>query len=1040
MLVLGGLPFTAPAMAQTGAPAATPAAPSAIGEVVVTARRKALQTATERKKNSDTIVDSIVADEAGKLPDTSITEVLQRVAGVTITRFASLSSPDQFSFEGTGVQVRGLSGVTGLLNGEEVDSANGGGGLSWGDITPELMSAVDVYKQSTADLVEGGLGGAIDLRTRMPFDYKKPEIDLSLSASYDDDYQGWSPQASILAIDRWDTPVGEFGALVDLAYAQYFYADSFARTEPYYQEGTNVTTGNAVYVPGGFDYGNDSFDRTRKGLYTAFQWKPNSDLTLYQTDFVSNYHQTNGGGGVFVAQDCCATPGAGDVFNSKGVFQSGNISYGSAASPGAYPGNANNANPSDNTEADFNQGFNWNATQNLNIKGAAQIVESGAWAGDYGLGIGSPPVYEESLSNLHGNLPNFTLPGLTAGTTGPDTTITNPTSNGINDIIWNDQRNHAQQIALNLDADYDLGDGFFKDVKAGVRYATRDEKDSFVGTWWSATDRGWNGCDSGAGPYATSCPPQLTVATAPKTDTALYTFPNFFKGQIAAPTPYWFFTNDQPSSFMHDVATYAIDLGAPPAAGSCGPQVFPAVPAGSPYTDNFGNCPNDVHTSSQTTDAYVETKFGHDQIGWLPAFTGNVGVRVVHTEVESSGAFTVSAGSPFFLTAAAANAAYQAAGGAAGIVANPTLLDSGSSMLSASGYIRKETKSYTNALPDINFAFKPGPEWVIRLALDQTISPPGFNDIRANGSETTGTLTVNPNQSAFATYYKSVNGANASVPTLPGLMLAGLSYSSGNTGLNPAISTNEDISVEWYPSSSTTAHLDVFNKSIKNEIIYSNNSFNENVSSSAGPLSQSVTGVSDYNASKIATLTGLELGGRTYFDQLPGPFKGIGVEANYTLINSHSPGDLAYGMDGNQITGLPIVGLSQSSYNFNLLYDLGKWDARLAYSWRSKYLATTTGNGTTGTYTAPDPQPGDHFQAGSTNSISYSLPVYAAAMGQLDAHISYKVNDHISVAFDGSNLLNNITKTLQEILPADFETRSWFINDVRYNFSLTAKF
>jgi len=135
--------------------------------VVVTSRRKAIQNATERKKNSDTIIDSVVADEAGKLPDTSITEVLQRVAGVTMDRFAAPSSPDQFTFEGSGVQVRGLSGVTGLLNGREVFSANGGSGLNWGQVTPELMSAVDVYKASDADLIEGGLGGAIDLRTRI---------------------------------------------------------------------------------------------------------------------------------------------------------------------------------------------------------------------------------------------------------------------------------------------------------------------------------------------------------------------------------------------------------------------------------------------------------------------------------------------------------------------------------------------------------------------------------------------------------------------------------------------------------------------------------------------------------------------------------------------------------------------------------------------------------------------------------------------------------------------------------------------------------
>ena len=79
--------------------------------IVVTGRRDALQAAEQRKKNSESIIDSVVADEAGKLPDNSITEVLQRVSGVSMVRFAALNDPDHFSVEGSGIQVRGLTGV-----------------------------------------------------------------------------------------------------------------------------------------------------------------------------------------------------------------------------------------------------------------------------------------------------------------------------------------------------------------------------------------------------------------------------------------------------------------------------------------------------------------------------------------------------------------------------------------------------------------------------------------------------------------------------------------------------------------------------------------------------------------------------------------------------------------------------------------------------------------------------------------------------------------------------------------------------------------
>jgi iron complex outermembrane receptor protein len=161
----------APNTTQAAAPAqevGESAPAETTGDIVVTGRRAALQAADQRKRRSETIVDSIVADDAGKLPDNSITEVLQRVSGVSIVRFAALGDPDHYSVQGSGVQVRGLTGVASRLNGREIFSANNGRAILWSDVTPELMSAVDVYKASTADLIEGGTGGQIDLRTKMP--------------------------------------------------------------------------------------------------------------------------------------------------------------------------------------------------------------------------------------------------------------------------------------------------------------------------------------------------------------------------------------------------------------------------------------------------------------------------------------------------------------------------------------------------------------------------------------------------------------------------------------------------------------------------------------------------------------------------------------------------------------------------------------------------------------------------------------------------------------------------------------------------------
>ena len=175
------------AQAQTAAPAASDGTSAT---VVVTGQRRQVETAQKIKQESDLIVDSVVADEAGKLPDKSITEVLQRVVGVTMDRNRTRTGANLaanglgFDVEGSGIQIRGLSWGSSTLNGRETFSAGWPGReLSWGDVPPELMAGVDVYKNPSAELVEGGISGQVDLRTRLPFDSKGQHGALSASGN-----------------------------------------------------------------------------------------------------------------------------------------------------------------------------------------------------------------------------------------------------------------------------------------------------------------------------------------------------------------------------------------------------------------------------------------------------------------------------------------------------------------------------------------------------------------------------------------------------------------------------------------------------------------------------------------------------------------------------------------------------------------------------------------------------------------------------------------------------------------------------------------
>jgi len=191
---------------------------TAVEEVVVTGQRAAIKSAQDIKKNALEIIDGISADDIGKLPDRSVTEALQRVVGVTIDHTMSRGDPEHFSVEGSGVNIRGLTYVRSELNGRDSFTANGGRSLSFEDVPPELMAGVDIYKNPSAEQIEGAIGGLVNLRTQMPFNHKGFKFGASAALGYGELSKGKAkPSGSILLSNRWDTPIGEIGALIDVA-------------------------------------------------------------------------------------------------------------------------------------------------------------------------------------------------------------------------------------------------------------------------------------------------------------------------------------------------------------------------------------------------------------------------------------------------------------------------------------------------------------------------------------------------------------------------------------------------------------------------------------------------------------------------------------------------------------------------------------------------------------------------------------------------------------------------------------------------------
>ncbi len=195
---------TIPAAAQDGgAPADT-----AEAEVIVTGIRGSLQSAQGLKRNADQVVDSIVAEDIGKLPDVNVTEALQRVSGIQVGRDRG---------EGSGITIRGLSQVASTFNGR---SGGSGRGVDLENIPAELIARVDVYKTPSADVVEGGIGGLINVVTRKPLDKKGFTLSGSLRGRYSDLADKVDPMASALVSNSWNVGDGEFGILVAGSFQQ----------------------------------------------------------------------------------------------------------------------------------------------------------------------------------------------------------------------------------------------------------------------------------------------------------------------------------------------------------------------------------------------------------------------------------------------------------------------------------------------------------------------------------------------------------------------------------------------------------------------------------------------------------------------------------------------------------------------------------------------------------------------------------------------------------------------------------------------------
>ena len=297
-------------------------------DIVVTGIRGAQQRAVNLKRDAASVTDSISAEDIGKLPDVTISDSLQRIPGVQIRRDAG---------EGAAINIRGLPQVTTLLNGEAYLGAQSITTIqpNFNDIPSQLFAGADVIKSSTADLLNAGITGTVNLRTRRPFDLKKGfTFAAAAEGAYGDKTKEFDPNLNGLFGFHGE----KFGFLVSGAYSNLHLSNSHNGIQEGYgaalhneqfnteanptgdvnlssgfspanrPKGTIVGTGRDVngdgdandifIVPQGFTAWDKVNQRERIGINASAQWEISDALTLNADAFFTRQNENDRTAGI----------------------------------------------------------------------------------------------------------------------------------------------------------------------------------------------------------------------------------------------------------------------------------------------------------------------------------------------------------------------------------------------------------------------------------------------------------------------------------------------------------------------------------------------------------------------------------------------------------------------------------------------------------------------------------------------------------------------------------------------------------------------
>lgn len=960
----------------------------ALEEIVVTGLRASLDRAMDIKRDSTGVVDAISAEDIGKMPDTNLAESLQRVTGVSI---------DRTNGEGSRVTVRGIDPALNMvtLNGRNMPAVTNDTGdvasraFDFANLASELVNGVEIYKTGKANITSGGLGAVINVKTMRPLDLGKVVATAGVKAVHDETSTrgaGSHLTPEVSGLYSWVNENESFGVTLAASYQERDNTRSRAfvnqwqlRTagEPTFDGDDNMLTsdgtlpadadvknapqvGQLYNLPTDLRYAVSDINRVRQNAQLTMQFRPVENLTAtldhtyYDNELTTDLSQQSTWYNISAITDLTfddnevKTP---LVYHEAYPDAGKDVSFAQQAANSRSQTNSTGLNlawdlDTLSLELDYhhskaeNEALNKEAGLNANII----IGEYSYWGNDFpvmGITIDdSNPRYGNNNGMLDG--------GDMSGAMGT--------------VAYSEQLTEIDQ--LRLMGELDLGGLFlFEDSSLQFGLEAREDSNHTIsgdGTSPRITMGNWSGVPPTefGDMWPNFWSPRDFGDAFPDHDNTT-NHPRFLDGGVDT-DPQRVFDHME---YMHAQAQNAKRIEDPNNPGEMiwdqewvNPDNFNSMPSGEYKWNHVVQV--DRLIEEDVKAAYLQFNGSFDMGGMASNVV--LGLRYEETDVTSTSA-----------------------------VAEPEALEwqenNDWAILLSSGTAVPFTRtaSYDNLLPNLDFDIAVTDDVKVRASYSKTMGRAAYNELRAD-------VALNN------AYLRTANG--------------------GNPDLDPMESDNLDLSVEWYYADASYASVGFFRKDVANFIgadtIQANwyglrdarrgprfEQAQQNIIADGGDpndetlqhnemLRLAGKDPADQSTSVYATandplmmwntnvpvndqdnvIDGVELAIQHWFGDT-----GYGFQANYTMV------DAEVNYDTNQTGGqFAMLGLSDSA-NLIGFYDGDRFQARVAYNWRDKYLSSRTASGA-------------------------NEPNFVEEYGQWDANVAYDINENFVLSVEALNI------------------------------------